>query len=139
MKKLYISCALTDASPHFLKSVEDLRGVLTGQGKFEILRYLGTKTGTPKDVYMRDIKECVAMCDIMLSVCDYGATGLGYEMATAIEARGIPVLAVACRTKRVSRLIEGIQHPLFAFKWYEDMSRDVPQLLDEHVELTLKD
>ncbi len=136
--KLYLSCALTDAPPDFLESVERLRGTLERQTKFEILKFLGTATGTPKDVYKRDIKECVETCDVMLAVCDYGATGLGYEMATAIEARNISVLAVAGRARRVSRLIEGIQHPLFSFRRYELMSRDIPRLLEEHVEFMLE-
>ncbi|HVU80093.1 MAG TPA: hypothetical protein VHD37_01880 [Candidatus Paceibacterota bacterium] len=100
----------------------------------EVLEFLGTVIGTPQDVYRQDIKEHASQCDLLLAICDYPAVGVGYEMAYAIEKRGIPTLAVAHEKAQVSRLVIGIDHPCYTFARYQNMLRDVPRLLEEKIE-----
>ena len=38
----------------------------------------------------------------MLAICDYPSLGLGYEIATAVERQGIPVLAMAHKDSVIS-------------------------------------
>ncbi|MEK7106214.1 MAG: hypothetical protein AAB895_02550 [Patescibacteria group bacterium] len=125
-KKLYIGCALTiipeDKRDIFLKIISDLKKAL--EENFEIIEFLGVTTfslANPKEVYNHDIHECAMKADAMLAICDYPSLGLGYEMATAIEKRGIPVLAVAHTDSKVTNLVIGIQHPQFNFLRYESV------------------
>ena len=68
--------------------------------------------------------------DCMLAICDYYGLGLGYEIATAVEKQGIPVLAMAHKDAAVSRLIRGINRKNFHFIYYDSF--------DEIIEKTLK-
>ena len=123
MKKIYVGCALSSLpvgdKDRFLAMIQQVKRGL--RGHFEVLEFLGTTLGTPRDVYMRDIQECVEKTDCMLAICDYGATGLGYEMAIAIEKRGIPVLAMAHTDSQVSRLVIGIPGDKFRFMRYNSV------------------
>ncbi len=126
MKKLYIGCALinlpSDKRDVLLRNISDLKIKLANS--FEVLEFLWVKVSdpsktTPKDVYETDIINCVGNADCMLAICDYPSLGLGYEMATAIEKHGIPVLAVAHKDSFVSKLIIGINHKDFEFYLYD--------------------
>lgn len=125
MKKLYIGCALTNLTPEnrekLLKDLSNLKSKL--KEHFEVLEFLWVLSdpskATPEDVYRVDIKECVSKADCMLALCDYPSLGLGYEIATAVEARGIPVLAVAHTDSIVTKLIRGIDHENFTFEYYD--------------------
>src|SRR3989344_5817513 len=125
-KKLYIGCSLTllplDKKDAFLSMIKEMKQEL---GKsFEILEFLGigdigsAREYTSQEIYDWDIKNCVMKMDCMLAICDYPSLGLGYEMATAIEKRGIPVLAVAHKDAIVGRIIRGIDHINFEFYYY---------------------
>jgi hypothetical protein len=124
-KKLYIGCALTNLSSEkrdeLLKNISSLRERL--EDKFEVLEFLWVKMdpskATPDEVYRVDIDECVKSADCMLALCDYPSTGLGYEMATALEKCGIPVLAVAQKDSVVTKLVRGINKPNFNFQYYD--------------------
>ena len=130
MKKLYVGCAISGLpqaeKEKFLGMITELKDTL--RGHFEVLDFLtATNTnGTPTEIYIRDIVECVEHADYMLAICDYPSTGLGYEMATAIEKRGIPVLAMAHRTSNVSKLIIGITAKNFHFIQYDSID-EVPE------------
>lgn len=137
-KKLYIGCALTHLPPDkkevFLQMITKIKEEL---GKsFEILEFKGIsdlsteQSLSPKEIYNYDIKECVMKTDCMLAVCDYYGLGLGYEIATAVEKRNIPVLALAHKDSKVSRLIRGINHKNYHFAYYDSV--------DEIIEKTLK-
>ncbi len=119
-KKIYVGCAINNLTPEqkqlLFKVVVQVKNEL--RSHFEVLEFLGTATGSPKDTYVRDIIECVNEADCMLAVCNHASTGLGYELAVAIEKRGIPVLAVAHHQSSVSRLIEGIDQPNYHFMRY---------------------
>ena len=125
-KKLYIGCSLTllppDKKKEFLQMVSDVKQGL--RAHFDVVEFLGVDdaaTASPSEVYNYDIKNCVMKADCMLAVCDFPSIGLGYEMATAMEKRGIPVLAVAHKDSSVSRLIRGIDHKNFHFFFYNSV------------------
>ncbi len=122
-KKLYIGCALTnlplDKKVEFLRTIREVKNSLSEF--FEVMEFLGVddaSQASPPEVYNFDIKECVMKADCMLAICDFPSLGLGYEIATAVEKRGIPVLAMAHKDSEVTRLIRGITHPDFAFERY---------------------
>ncbi len=136
MKKLYIGCALTRLPPDeerdFLEMIAKPK--LGLKNHFEIVQFIGV-TGlapkaTPLEVYTHDIKNSVMKADCMLAICDHPSLGLGYEIATAVEKQGIPVLAVAHKDSLISKLIRGIDHKNFHFIYYDSA--------DEIIEKTLK-
>jgi len=67
----------------------------------------------------------------MLAITDLPSTGLGYEIATMIEAREGPLLAVAHTDALVTDLILGIPRRGFRFARYRDLLKDVPPLVYE--------
>ena len=128
-KKLYIGCSLSllpaEEKENFLQMIDDIKKKLSED--FEILEFLGIKDlggpkeFTPREIYDYDIKKCVMQTDCMLAICDFPSIGLGYEMATCIEKRGIPVLAVARQGRTVGRIIRGIDHKNFQFYYYDSV------------------
>lgn len=137
-KKLYIGCSLTllptDKKDAFLQMISEIKEKL---GKnFEILEFLGIgdlgseRPFTPKEIYDYDIKK-VMEADCMLAICDYPSIGLGYEMATSIEKRGIPVLAVAHKDQIVGRMIRGIDRPNFEFFYYTSVQEIIEKTLNK--------
>ena len=130
MPKLYIGCALTNAPESFIVEVELLKETLACD--FEVLAFIGKTQGTNVDVYNWDIQHCVTMCDIMIAICDYPSLGLGYEIATAVEAQKKPVLALAHNNASVSRLILGVTRPNYLFRRYSALS-DVPVMVNKFV------
>lgn len=129
--KIYIGCSLTHAPIEFRKAVEDLKQSL--RPTYEILDFLGLRKGTMQQVYQWDIKRCVATCDLFVAICDYASLGLGYELGVAVEAYGKLVLAVAHHNAHVTRLIQGIDSPLFNFERYADL----PEVTN-HIKAKLK-
>jgi hypothetical protein len=134
-KKLYIGCALTrlpaEQEKDFLKMLADLKVGL--KDYFDILEFKGV-TGlapmaSPEEVYIHDINNCVKEADCMLAICDYPSLGLGYEIATAVEKQGIPVLAVAHKDMLVSKLIRGIDHKDFKFMYYNSADEIIEHVL----------
>ncbi len=126
--KIYVGCALTQASAEFRQHVDGLKDQLRYLGH-EVLDFVGLEAGTPEDVYAGDIR-CVRECDIFIAVCDYPAIGLGYELGVAVEVLGKPVLAVAHKNAVVTRLVLGITHPNFTFRRYQLLA-DVKYFLAE--------
>ncbi|MCE9549222.1 hypothetical protein K8Q98_02375 [Candidatus Nomurabacteria bacterium] len=136
--KLYIGCALTNLPPdkkeEFLNMVSKLKQEL--KKHFELLEFLGiddlltNKPFTPREIYTYDIKNCLMKADCFLAICDYPALGLGYEIGTAVEKRGIPVLAVAHKDSKVSRSIIGIDHKNFNFYYYNSVDEIISKTLE---------
>ena len=135
-KKLYIGCALTrlpaEKEKDFLQMLVEIK--LGLKDNFEIVQFIGV-TGlapdaTPAEVYIHDIKNSVIKADCMLAICDYPSLGLGYEMATAVEKQGIPVLALARKDTLVSKLIRGIDHESFRFVYYDSVDDIVQRALE---------
>src|SRR5947207_129628 len=106
MKKVYVGCAITTVPDgkvlEFKDCIEKIKSELRDAG-FEVLQFKTAThpNATDKEVYIHDIRNCVEEADIMLAISDHSSTGLGYELATAIEKMGIPVLAVAHESSRI--------------------------------------
>jgi len=115
--KIYVGCALTEASEDFKKMVAEFKLRLKTES-LEVLEFIGLVDGTPTDVYRHDIFDCVGNADLMIAICDQPSTGLGYELCEALRVRNIPVLGVAKEGARVTRLVLGIDHPKFSFERY---------------------
>ena len=121
--KVYIGCSLTYATPEFRQAVEDLKDTL--RNFCQVLDFMSIEKiprRTPEDIYVHDIRWCVEKADLMVAICDQPSTGLGYEMATQIEMRGKPVLAVAQTDSLVSDLILGINKTCFEFRRYKNLA-----------------
>jgi hypothetical protein len=126
MKKLYVGCALTQADPVWVAAVEQMKDSL--RGTYEVLDFLGLIKGDETAVYHNDIHRNVAECDLFVAICDLPSIGLGYELGTAVEKHGKPVLAVAHRDAKVTRLVLGVDAPSFSFERYDNIS-DIPKLI----------
>ena len=141
-KNLYIGCSLThlpvDKKESFMKLIGDIKKELSKS--FNILEFKGMEDLltdqplSPRDIYEFDIRECVLKADCMLAICDYPSLGVGYEMATAIEKQGIPVLAMAHRDQVVGRIIRGIDHKNFHFEYYDSFN----DIISKSIELLTK-
>jgi len=138
MKKLYIGCALTnlpaDKRDVLLRMIDEVKKELANH--FEILVFKGVsdlgsahplKAG---DIYNFDIKECVMKAECMLAIVDYPSLGLGYEIGTAVEKMGIPVIAAAQKDSVVTRLITGIDHEKFEFFNYSSAEEIIKKVLE---------
>lgn len=110
MKKIYLGCSLTHSSQEFRDFVEDLKIKL--KAKYELLDFYGLSAGIDRDIFKHDLKQ-VKACDLFLAELSHPATGLGFEIATAL-AHHKPILAIARPDSKVSRLILGIDSTLFS-------------------------
>ncbi len=130
MIKIYVGFSITGAPQEFIESVQRLRTKL--KERYEVMEFVPVSEGAPSDVYRNDIRECVANCDLMVAVCDLPSTGLGYEMACAVEVGDKPVLAVAHHNTKMSRLIMGVDHGKYTFRRYQRLD-EVEELVHERV------
>lgn len=131
--KIYVGCALTQATDEFRHSVEALKTTL--KQYCEVYDFVGLVKGNATDVYRWDIHHCIANCDLIVAICDYPSIGLGYELGTAIEKLHKPVLAFAHKDAPLSRLLIGIDQPSFTLTRYEKLSEIVP-LINSKLEKT---
>jgi hypothetical protein len=124
--KLYVGCALTNAPEEFKEQVEQFKHALRAEG-YEVFDFVGLVSGTAADVYNWDIKHCVANCQALIAICDFPSIGLGYEMNEAIRLKK-PVLALAHKESRVTRLIHGAAEAEsnFHLERYETLNGAVP-------------
>ncbi len=130
MKKIYVGCALstidTESGAKLNIKVNKLKQDLRNKG-FEVVEFIGyPPKGTPREVYVHDIKDCMYKADAMLAICDHPSTGMGYELGVAVEKQGMPVYATAHIDSKVSNLILGIDHPKYLFERYKNLE-DVPK------------
>jgi len=122
MKKLYVGCSLTQAPKEFIAQVESLKEGLSE--KYEILDFIGLKSGTARDVYDWDINKCIKECDLLLAIADYPAIGLGWELAKANEL-GKEIVVVAREDSKVTRLLIGaaeVHKNISIFRYPRDLS-----------------
>jgi hypothetical protein len=132
--KVYVGCALTGAPVEFTEQVSVFKKQLQAEiPECEVMEFLGLIKGDERDVYRWDIRECVGKADFFIGFCDVAAIGLGYELATAIEKRGIPTVAVAHGDKKVTRLVKGIHDTKgpFRFQTYGDISEVIGMVKDD--------
>lgn len=109
-KKMYIGCALTHATPESRHQITEFKDSL--RIDFDILDFTWVMDGwaiSATEIYEHD-RWCVTACDIFVAECSYPSTGLGYEIATAVEY-GKEILLIAHEDAVVTRMILGIpQH-----------------------------
>ncbi|HSX53164.1 MAG TPA: hypothetical protein VLF90_02220 [Patescibacteria group bacterium] len=128
-KKLYVGCGLTLAPQAFKDEVERTKEELGRD--WEVMQFLGTTAGTEVDVYEVDIIRNVGNCDAFVGVMDEPSWGLGWESHEAVE-KGKPTLLVAHVASKITRLALGAPHFVdMSFRRYEDMIRDVPEIVRE--------
>jgi len=78
------------------------------RGSFHVLEFMGLVDGVPPSaVYRHDIKNCVGQCDVFVAIADEPSTGLGYELAVAVEVRRVPTLVLVQEGKVLTRLVRG--------------------------------
>ena len=107
--KIYVGCALKFAPEEFKQEIELFKQELKERLNCEILEFLVDDTATDEDIYRNDIVHCVASADVIIAELSYASTGLGYEIATAIELYNKPVIGlVSIDRPAPSRLITGI-------------------------------
>ena len=130
--KLYVGCALTQATEEFRESIEQFKDVLRGRG-YEVFDFVGLVNGTAADVYKWDIGHCVADCDAFIAICDLPGLGLGYELCEAVRLKK-PMLVAAHNDALVTRLVLGAAEvePNFNFVRYDNLG-DLLPLIDELV------
>jgi hypothetical protein len=124
--KIYVGGALTHAPLEYRQYLSDLREKLSLNEKIEILLFhsnpLKLGGGEHKDVYLKDIHDCVLRADIMIADCTYPSIGLGWEIGAFVESHKKPVLALAKEGSTVSRLLLGAEcekNLSFSFKYYK--------------------
>jgi nucleoside 2-deoxyribosyltransferase len=119
--RLYIGCALTQASEDFKRGVETFKDDL--RERYEVFDFVGLTNGTEADVYNWDIGHCVRDCDGFVAICDQPSLGLGWELGEATRLNK-PVLAVAHEASKVTRLVLGAAavEPNVRFETYEQLS-----------------
>ncbi len=135
-KKLYVGCGLTLASQAFKDEVERTKEELARD--WEIMQFLGTTAGTEVDVYEVDIVKNVGGCDAFVGVMDEPSWGLGWESREAVML-GKPALLVAQKDSKITRLALGATSFVdIRFRRYEDMARDVPDIVREEFGTVLR-
>lgn len=119
-KKMYIGCALTHASPEFRDEIAGFKDLL--RPIFDILDSKWVIDGwtiSATEIYEHD-RSCVLACDIFVAECSYPSTGLGYEIATAVEY-GKAILLIAHEDAVVTRMILGIPQQKATFLRYRSL------------------
>ena len=119
---VYVACSLTHASQEFRDKVEIFKNEL--KSFCNVLSFVGLSDDSPHETYLWDINECVNKSDLVFAICDFPAIGLGYEIATQVETRRKPCIAVAHDKSLVTKLILDTRQPHFEFKRYRDLHKD---------------
>lgn len=78
---------------------------------------------TPKDVYTRDT-NWIDECKVLVAEVSTPSHGVGYEISYALE-RGKPVLCIAARGVRVSKMLTGNTMAGMEFANYADVSEGI--------------
>ena len=126
--KIYIGTSLTHASQEHRDLIKEIRDEIAKIDNVEILEFFSDpkdfdKPQSVSDIYNHDIHHCIANADIFIAECTYPSTGLGWELGTAVEKRGILTIALAKKGSRVTRLLlgaEGEKNKNFYFREYKD-------------------
>jgi len=84
----------------------------------------------PKDVYTRDT-GWIDECEVLVAEVSTPSHGVGYEISYALE-RGKPVLCIARRGVRVSKMITGNTIPGMQFGDYADIKEGI-EIVRKHL------
>lgn len=97
-----------------------------------VLRFLGLTSGrSPRDIYLHDIRDCVGQSDLVVAICDQPSIGLGYEIATQLESRGMSCLCLAHEKSLVTEFILDVHQPGFDFRRYRNLQKEGIGLVTE--------
>jgi len=120
---LYFSCSLTGGrqdQPAYAAMVGHLQAlghrVLTAHLASEAVMAADGEL-SPEAVFERDTAWLRA-CDAVIAEVSTPSHGVGFEVAYALE-RGRPVLCLARKGVRVSKMLTGIRRPGFTFGTYQ--------------------
>lgn len=137
--KIYFGCSLKHAPQEYKDEVFAIREMLRDTPGVTILDFQYDASAGAAVVYQKDIVSCVYSADAMVAEVSLPSLGLGYEMATCIEKRNIPVFAFAKEDAQVSSLILGIpENKNFTFKRYTTTEEAV-ELLKEFITAQMTD
>ena len=128
--KIYVGCSLTHAPAAFREHIDRLKTEL--RKHYTVLDFQGLTKGTDQDAFKNDT-QCVRDCNLFVADCTHPAIGLGYELGVALEM-GKPVLAVAEKDVKVTRLVLGIERPNFRIERYAntaDILRFVKEMISQ--------
>jgi hypothetical protein len=131
MLTVYVGCALTHVGQTYRDEVETLKSRL--RLDYNVLDFIGPKSGTPRQVWDHDMKDCVGRCHFLLAIADHPSTGLGVEIGLAIGRYEIPVLIVAHNDFMVSRTVIDPGEDNVAFFRYDNLLEDVPRIVQAFV------
>lgn len=124
-QKIYIGCALTYASPEFRDSIALFKDWLRSQ--YDVLDFTGVLDGwtiLSTEIYAHN-RRCVLNSDLFIAECSYPSTGLGYEIATAIE-NNKKILLIAHQDALVTRMILWIPEDQAKMVRYNDLEDIFP-------------
>ncbi len=129
---LYFSCSLTGGrqdQPLYAELVAHLQAL----GHHVLTAHLAATTVesadgelSPEAVFDRDTAWLRA-CDAVIAEVSTPSHGVGFEVAYALE-RGRPVLCLAKKGVRVSKMLTGIRQPGFKFCTYESAAGAIAHL-----------
>jgi 2'-deoxynucleoside 5'-phosphate N-hydrolase len=74
---------------------------------------------TPKKIYNHTL-DCVEQCDVFVGECSHPSTGLGYEIALAVQ-KNKKILLIAHQDAKVTRMILGIPPEKAVFLRYQEL------------------
>lgn len=123
--KIYVGCALTHASQEFRDSIALFKDWLRSQ--YDVLDFTGILDGgtiLSTDIYAYD-RSCVLDSDLFIAECSYPSTGLGYEIATAVE-NNKKILLIAHQDALVTRMILWIPEDKAKMVRYNDLDDIIP-------------
>ena len=129
---VYVACSLTHAPVEFRADVEAFKKEL----KYicNVLSFVGLSDDSPYETYLWDIHECVHKSDLIFAICDFPAIGLGYEIATQVEVRRKPCIAVAHDKALVTKLILDTRQPNFEFRRYKNLQKDGLKMVEDKLQ-----
>jgi len=125
MKKIYLGCSLTHSSEEYKQNINKLKDIL--RQKYEILDFIGLGEATNQEVYEWNEKMCKT-CDLFLMESTYPSTGLGIEFGIAMQENK-PIIAIAQREAKVTRMLLGVTYPKFEFHKYDEIE-EIVELID---------
>jgi len=134
MKKIYLGCALYNASQEYRASIELLQDLIESFPEVELLKFKSKPTElgdfTSKEIYKYD-REMVESADMMIAEASNPSLGLGMETMIAIH-REIPVHVIYKEDAQVSKMIRGTAdvHDFVALHTYKD-AEDLKTLVAE--------
>jgi hypothetical protein len=76
----------------------------------------------------------VSKSDLVAAICDLPSIGLGWEMGTQVEARGMPCLAIAHEASKVTAFVPGCNKQCFEFRRYRDLLTDGVELVADKLQ-----